>query len=41
MERLLEDGTYRERAAAVRAEIELAGGVQEAAGLAEACLTRF
>jgi MGT family glycosyltransferase len=41
MERLLEDGTYRERAAAVRAEIELAGGVQEAADLAEACLTGF
>jgi UDP:flavonoid glycosyltransferase YjiC (YdhE family) len=38
MERLLEDATYRERAAGARAEIERAGGAGQAADLAEACL---
>jgi zeaxanthin glucosyltransferase len=41
MEKLLEDGTYRERAGSVRAEIEMAGGAMEAADLAEACLSGF
>lgn len=41
MERLLEDGTYRERAASVRADIAGAGGVGKAADIAEACLSGF